>query len=177
MTPLGDGRDCSLLMRKETAKKRLGARDLTHFPRSEAALPLILPVISRPLMRVRPRLFSTSRASPPRVSARTEPRLASPEYSLLSTHTHIYTYTPALPLFFLSISISTRTQLDERGRRGASARARSQEERARGVHTRVELDEARWKEVVRGEQQPGIFLPSYRRPTIVESRNAAVNSA
>lgn len=134
MTPLGDGRDCSLLMRKETAKKRLGARDLTHFPRSEAALPLILPVISRPLMRVRPRLFSTSRASPPRVSARTEPRLASPEYSLLSTHTHIYTYTPALPLFFfIYIYIYTHTirrKGEERGERTRTFAGGASERRA-----------------------------------------------
>lgn len=123
-------------------------------------MPLILPVISRPLMRVRPRLFSTSRVPRHRAYPHA-PNRGSPRPNILfslHTHTYMHTYTPALPLFFLSISISTRTQLDER--RGASARARLHEERARGVHTRVELDEARGKEVVRGEQQPGIFLPS-----------------
>lgn len=139
---------CSLLMRKETAKKRLGARRFNAFSREKGGR--VAAHSSRDFASTDACPAQTFFDEPRRVSARTEPRLASPEYSLLSTHTHIHVHVHRYVLclffffFFLSISISTRTQLDGRGR-GASARARLHEERE--ARTRA------WSKVGRSERE------------------------
>lgn len=94
---------CSLLMRKETAKKRLGARRFNAFSREKGGR--VAAHSSRDFASTDACPAQTFFDEPRRVSARTEPRLASPEYSLLSTHTRTRTRTRAqvraLPLFFL----------------------------------------------------------------------------
>lgn len=128
-------------MRKETAKKRLGARRFNAFSREKGGR--VAAHSSRDFASTDACPAQTFFDEPRRVSARTEPRLASPEYSLLSTHTRTRTRTRAqvraLPLFFLFffiyIYIYTHTI---RRKRKRGERTRTLARGARGAHTRVE---------------------------------------
>lgn len=132
---------CSLLMRKETAKKRLGARRFNAFSREKGGR--VAAHSSRDFASTDACPAQTFFDEPRRVSARTEPRLASPEYSLLSTHTHIihvhvHRYVLCLFFFFfffIYIYIYTHTI---RRKRKRGERTRTLARGARGAHTRVE---------------------------------------
>ena len=160
-------------MRKETAKKRLGARRFNAFSREKGGR--VAAHSSRDFASTDACPAQTFFDDPRRVSARTEPRLASPEYSLLSTHTHIYTYTCTgtcsasfFSFFFLSISISTRTQLEEEeeeGRAHAHACTRSE----RRAHARgVRLDEARGRESGGWRRAAARNISTFHRPTTIQ---------
>lgn len=146
MTPAGGGGEgdwseyCSLLMRKETAKKRLGARRFNAFSREKGGR--VAAHSSRDFASTDACPAQTFFDEPRRVSARTEPRLASPEYSLLSTHTHIHVHVHRYVLclfffffFFIYIYIYTHTI---RRKRKRGERTRTLARGARGAHTRVE---------------------------------------
>lgn len=177
MTPAGGGEGdwseyCSLLMRKETAKKRLGARRFNAFSREKGGR--VAAHSSRDFASTDACPAQTFFDEPRRVSARTEPRLASPEYSLLSTHTHIHVHVHRYVLclffffFFLSISISTRTQLEEEeeeGRAHAHACTRSE----RRAHARgVRLDEARGRESGGWRRAAARNISTFHRPTTIQ---------
>ena len=115
-----------------------------HLPRRGSALPLILPVISRPLMRVQRRLFR--RASPARIRTHRTARPASPEYFSLHVHARLFFFlSSSLSLFFLSISISIRTYTREQQRTRAHRErsdAHAHKERQRGRKREGERERA-----------------------------------
>lgn len=96
-------------------------------------MPLILPVISRPLMRVRPRLFSTSRMPRHRAYPHA-PNRGSPRPNILfslHTHIHAHVYTSFASFFFIYIYIYTHTiRRKERGERTRTFARGASERRA-----------------------------------------------